>query len=557
MISSSAYVLIPTVTAELFLVCMAGQVLHGWLRLMHSKMHKRPLVIVYEGMLLVYLLFMSLFAIDLSRETTNASARLVEQTMEFSFSIHSLAQFVPLSFHLLFWLHVIVAIVFAVVSFSSLEGAGEPEESTSWMPSVEALLACVCAIALLMSGGGMWPIVLPANVMYYAFRTIYLLFWDRRNRSLIVSPLSVVEALKRFPEGIMYADAKGVCIDANTTMRRLLSALGLSPDSANVEALHERLKERAIRLAGAVAPEDIAREYVASDSHVAEPQESESPETESHAAGSQAVENKVEAWIIARVDSDEAWLFTLEELGHEQHRRYPAARPLGTEQQLELARRVFGTTPRIRVLAYDVSAEVELITEIERTNAELEASHRQLRASAEATRAAAENEAMLKMRGRVHDVIGQRLSLLHRALEDNAVSDEALEQMKPLLKGILDDLSADTRVSPADDLAATVDAFALSGITVDVVGELPADEQRAELFANCVREAVTNAVKHARARRVKVIMDENTLEVSNDGMLPAWPITEGTGLTHMRHAIESAGGTLDITPSPFTIHIQL
>lgn len=44
------------------------------------------------------------------------------------------------------------------------------------------------------------------------------------------------------------------------------------------------------------------------------------------------------------------------------------------------------------------------------------------------------------MRARVHDVIGQRLSILHRYLEEGRLDDESLEQIDPLLRSIAADL---------------------------------------------------------------------------------------------------------------------
>ena len=177
----------------------------------------------------------------------------------------------------------------------------------------------------------------------------------------------------------------------------------------------------------------------------------------------------------------------------------------------------------------------------------------------ETVREAAENEAMLRMRGRVHDIIGQRLSMVHRALEDDAVSDEQIERLKPLLNGILDDLAAETTTDPSEELTATVAAFALTGVTVTVEGSLPDDPARAKVFADCVRESCTNAVKHARSTHVNVSLSPESVSVSNDGPLPVLPIHEGTGLTNMRRAAASIGATLtiDALEPPFTVRLTI
>ena len=47
-------------------------------------------------------------------------------------------------------------------------------------------------------------------------------------------------------------------------------------------------------------------------------------------------------------------------------------------------------------------------------------------------------------------------------------------------------------------------AFALSGVSVQVQGTLPKASEEAEALVHIVREATTNAVKHAQARRIEV-----------------------------------------------------
>lgn len=66
-----------------------------------------------------------------------------------------------------------------------------------------------------------------------------------------------------------------------------------------------------------------------------------------------------------------------------------------------------------------------------------------------------------------------------------------------------------------------------------------------------VQEALTNAVKHAQARKVEVVVaelgGEITVEVRDDGMgFDATTDSPGFGLTGMRERVELAGGTLTI-----------
>ncbi len=71
-------------------------------------------------------------------------------------------------------------------------------------------------------------------------------------------------------------------------------------------------------------------------------------------------------------------------------------------------------------------------------------------------------------------------------------------------------------------------------------------EQTENVLAMCLREAITNIIRHAHARRCRALLDCTddiiTLEISDDGI--GGVRTEGNGLTGMRERIERAGGRL-------------
>ena len=77
------------------------------------------------------------------------------------------------------------------------------------------------------------------------------------------------------------------------------------------------------------------------------------------------------------------------------------------------------------------------------------------------------------MKARVHDTIGQRLSILHRYLEDGSSNPEALDQVTELLRSMMEDLArADDEQSPTE-LASIVHAFELVGVRIEQIGSLP------------------------------------------------------------------------------------
>ena len=78
------------------------------------------------------------------------------------------------------------------------------------------------------------------------------------------------------------------------------------------------------------------------------------------------------------------------------------------------------------------------------------------------------------------------------------------------------------------------------------------DASQVHVVFRCVQEALTNAIKHARARNLWItIVQARTfveIEVRDDGAGQA-QVRFGNGLTGMRERIREAGGRLDVESS--------
>lgn len=228
-----------------------------------------------------------------------------------------------------------------------------------------------------------------------------------------------------------------------------------------------------------------------------------------------------------------------------------------------------------RVMAADVTELVELNDELDAANAELASMEGALRESLAMVDATAELTALAHMRARVHDVIGQRLSILHRALEDSALSREHLVELREIVDSIMDDLVLREHVDPAADLSSVVDAFGLIGVEIALDGFLPPREDVADAFVRVVREAATNAVRHAHATRVHVELDYAacvgaagageaclqgcwTLSVVDNGAPLKEGFVLGAGIPGMSKAIEEVGGALTVEREPqFTVRARV
>jgi signal transduction histidine kinase len=193
-----------------------------------------------------------------------------------------------------------------------------------------------------------------------------------------------------------------------------------------------------------------------------------------------------------------------------------------------------------------------------------------LRQSREALVAAREEERR-RLRRDLHDGLGATLAGLRLQLDslrdrlDGDLSRRLLDTATAAVTDAVDDvrrISDDLRPPALDDvglpgtlraLAARLDtpALAVDADTPDV-GSLPAAVEVA-----CYRiaaEALTNAARHAGARRVRLALEgdaaEVRLSVRDDGSGIRAPRAGGLGLESMRQRAEEIGGTLTITSAP-------
>lgn len=162
---------------------------------------------------------------------------------------------------------------------------------------------------------------------------------------------------------------------------------------------------------------------------------------------------------------------------------------------------------------------------------------------------------------RAHDILGQRLSLLLRTIQNDNNFDYDL--LISLSRGLLDELKAEQgEIGPYDELKNIQQIFDSIGVDIRFEGELPDNEQQACLFVDIIREGSTNAVRHGLATQINIwselIDNEYNLTITNNGYTTTEPITTGSGIGLMRKKVNDQGGNLDITLQPlFTVSVVI
>lgn len=376
----------------------------------------------------------------------------------------------------------------------------------------ELLLVVAVTPPVVFAMGSAWTVVLIAEGAFFLFRSIAALLMDVRNRQEDITAFSTIETINVIPVGILYLDSKGHPLLMNRCMRKNLAELHMPTDLHDMSGTWNGLRKLSAQM-----PES-SKDRVRID-----------------------LDRFGETRAVVEVSPSEIRLFVCDDV-------MVSGRPLE------------------RIIGLDVTEYAHAHDRLTHANRLLELAGQELQSQIEEVKKVADNAAYLRMRARVHDVIGQRLSILHRYLEEGRLDDESLEQVDPLLRSIAADLRHDGASEPSEQLGDIVHAFGLVSVQIDVEGELPSDARVAAAFLQIIREASTNATKHAQAHQVHVRLWQETskdgavarMTVSNDGSPAPVSYREGTGIPGMRHVAQDLGGSLEVhaTP-PFTLTVSI
>lgn len=167
--------------------------------------------------------------------------------------------------------------------------------------------------------------------------------------------------------------------------------------------------------------------------------------------------------------------------------------------------------------------------------------------------------ACAEVTSRVHDLMGQRITIFQQLLKNKSFSGYA--SIIPLVESVMEDIRCDVQESPQEILAQLVQAYGQLGIQVHVQGVLPAEEQAAGLFVEIIREAMTNAILHGNADVIFLsfsVQDRQQRLVIRDNGRGCAKLKPGQGLRGMREKVLAAGGEIAIQAWPeFTIQADL
>jgi signal transduction histidine kinase len=164
----------------------------------------------------------------------------------------------------------------------------------------------------------------------------------------------------------------------------------------------------------------------------------------------------------------------------------------------------------------------------------------------------------------VHDLIMQDLSFAlanARTLVDDparasqastivSAGERALAGARSMVSGLTEHDTRPIALAVEASVRAAARRTPLAFHAAQVPSSAPLDEPTRDALVHIAREAVTNAVKHARAGAVEVVLEHAgqwRLTVRDDGRgFDEAPGSEGFGLASMRHSAHALGGAVHV-----------
>lgn len=161
----------------------------------------------------------------------------------------------------------------------------------------------------------------------------------------------------------------------------------------------------------------------------------------------------------------------------------------------------------------------------------------------------------------VHNQMSRAISLLLGAIRQGRSLNK--KRLITFMQGLIDNIeSGNYSCSPEIEMHELVHAFKLLGVDINY-DKLPSKSSKLYwIYAEIVKEAVSNAVRHGFANTVNVVYRKSAhgeqITIDNDGMTPSDNIKYGTGLTGISEKISKVGGTMAVIKQPvFRIVIHL
>ncbi len=160
------------------------------------------------------------------------------------------------------------------------------------------------------------------------------------------------------------------------------------------------------------------------------------------------------------------------------------------------------------------------------------------------------NKEILAAKMHIHDELGHCLLATTKAITEDSLAENA-DVLRESWSSTIRDVSNIPMAWTVPDSSLQSELLQVAELIdckVTFLGEQPKSRKALQLLYAAVREALTNAVRHADATEltVKIKQDKQRyhIEISDNGGVSVSSITEGNGLSALRQRLEQEGATL-------------
>ena len=202
---------------------------------------------------------------------------------------------------------------------------------------------------------------------------------------------------------------------------------------------------------------------------------------------------------------------------------------------------------KTQIYAFDITKEYLTTTEIESKQTELKAKQTEILQMIENLDEIEKQKEVLTLKSKLHDIIGQRLFILHHILDAIDEKDFDLNRVKKMLATMLNEIDSD-EISEAEAMQnSIITAFEMIGFHIEILGEMPKEAQKAKALVKIIRECATNAIRHANATKLFVDISDDKIKIYDNGKFTSKTFVEGTGIKGMRLNSTELGGELFVS----------
>ena len=208
----------------------------------------------------------------------------------------------------------------------------------------------------------------------------------------------------------------------------------------------------------------------------------------------------------------------------------------------------------IQLTAVNITELYHLLEQLDQKHLELKRMNGRLRQYSENMESYVRSRELLETKMRIHKEIGQAL-LASRVYICQKVPELTEQDILKRWESVVLVLKKEAEPEvPENKWLQFVRAAGDAGVQVITSGSIPTDPVQQEYLLMAAVEALTNAVRHGEADRLKIVLTEENGYIRvcffNNGKNPTLPVREGGGLGALRIRLEEAGGSMQILTTP-------